>query len=152
MPKQWRKGQALVEFSFVLVLLLLPLTFIGIDWGIYLHRQSVLNTVVTDVARQAITWRGWVDETTRQERIATTRAMVKNNVEQLIPADQIPDLEAKTEVWVEFSGSSSDSANLLIINVNNCEYQAVARTFSFVPEFNQARVVMSLFNERPYYL
>lgn len=131
-----RRGQAAVEFV-VISILLFTFLFGIIDWGIYFWRQASLNSAVTDATRIGITWDWnaghWYPMMNDLKSLVLSRA-------QSSLGGQINDPDLANYLNIDIDGNPL----ALRIELNNYPYRGVVRIYSRVPEYHNARSVMTV--------
>ena len=136
-----RKGQALVEFALVVVILFAVLFGI-IDWGIYLYRQSIYNAVVSNAARQAsiLEW----SDANEAGNIQTTKTLVIENTKKLIGEKSLQMSTYPIGNYVQVVYDSAANPGKLTVAISNYPYTAIAAVYSRVPKTQTAAAIIAV--------
>lgn len=126
-----RRGQAIVEFALIAVLLF-GILFSIIDWGLFFYQSTLLNASLNDSTREAITW-DWEDESH-----STLQDSLKNKI--IARAHEYGLTLSGTYLSVNCNGEPL----CISTSISGLPYTAILRTFSRVPNTFEVRTIMTV--------
>ena len=114
-----KKGQALVEFAIVIVLLLMIVLGL-IDWGLYLYSVIILDSAVRDAVRIAVTRNDWA--VNYEDRVEEVKDVILDRASFLPVASQAG---LRGRVYVSHE-PNVNNAETITVEVRNQPYTSIS--------------------------